>query len=550
VYFWRWALWKAFEHDLARGPGVVSYIIASSFVDGDAFLGMREHMRRVCDEIWIIDLGGEGRGTRQDDNVFAIQTPVAITMAVRYGDGDHATPAVVHYARIEGTRAAKLHKLEALQSLSDLAFEDCPNAWNAPFRPAGRGAYFDWPLLTDLMPWQHSGAQAKRTWPIGPTKEVLQERWRQLLATPNRATAFKETRDRDVQKSVHSLMGIGKLTPLQELRPEAHPEAIRRYGYRSFDRQYLIADNRVGDYLRPDLWHTLSDRQLFFASLFTQVLENGPALTVSAEVPDLHFFSGRGAKDILPLYRDPEAQQPNLHPDLLKTLADAHGQPVTAEDFAAYLYGLLAQPAFTARFHTELESRELRVPLTRDAALFKKIAALGRELIYLHTFGERFAPSPEKGRDGEGSKAGDHIKCLKAVPSTSLPKAFTHDGTRQIIRVDGGEFGPVPLDVWEYEVSGLKVVQSWLGYRMQNRKGRKSSPLDDIAPAAWTSETTSEFLQLLNLIARTLEIHPQQAALLEDALKDELIEAAEFPEPSPQWRKALAFHAAQIGMEM
>ncbi|MDR1350087.1 MAG: N-6 DNA methylase, partial [Zoogloeaceae bacterium] len=83
VYFWRWALWKTFEHDLANGPGIVSFITASSFIDGDAFLGMRQHMRRLCDEIWVIDLGGEGRGTRQDDNVFAIQTPVAITVAVR-----------------------------------------------------------------------------------------------------------------------------------------------------------------------------------------------------------------------------------------------------------------------------------------------------------------------------------------------------------------------------------------------------------------------------------------------------------------------------------
>lgn len=60
TYFWRWALWKTFEHDLARGAGIVSYITASSFLDGDAFLGMRQHMRMLCDEIWIIDLGGEG----------------------------------------------------------------------------------------------------------------------------------------------------------------------------------------------------------------------------------------------------------------------------------------------------------------------------------------------------------------------------------------------------------------------------------------------------------------------------------------------------------
>ena len=39
VYFWRWALWKVFEQDAAEGPGIVSFISASSYLDGDASLG-------------------------------------------------------------------------------------------------------------------------------------------------------------------------------------------------------------------------------------------------------------------------------------------------------------------------------------------------------------------------------------------------------------------------------------------------------------------------------------------------------------------------------
>jgi len=60
------------------GPGIVSFISASSYLAGPAFVGMRERLRRECDEIWVIDLGGEGRGPRRDENVFDIQLPVAI----------------------------------------------------------------------------------------------------------------------------------------------------------------------------------------------------------------------------------------------------------------------------------------------------------------------------------------------------------------------------------------------------------------------------------------------------------------------------------------
>ena len=198
VYFWRWALWKVFEQDTAEGPGIVSFISASSYLDGDAFAGMREHIRRQCDEVWILDLGGEGRGTRQDSNVFAIQTPVAIAVAFRAGKVETDKPAKVRYARIEGMRAEKLAELAAIDSLAKVKWQDCPDDWQASFRPAGEGAYFTWPLLTDLMPWQHSGAQFKRTWPIAPDAETLERRWRGLLASQDRAAAFKETRDRKI----------------------------------------------------------------------------------------------------------------------------------------------------------------------------------------------------------------------------------------------------------------------------------------------------------------------------------------------------------------
>ncbi|MFH2056218.1 MAG: N-6 DNA methylase, partial [bacterium] len=178
VYFWRWALWKVFEHTTSAGPGIVSFISASSYIDGDAFSGMREHMRRVCDEIWILDLGGEGRGTRRSDNVFAIQTPVAIAVTVRTHRPGKNKPARVCYAKIEGSRQAKLAALDDIRGFADTEWQECPNDWQAPVRPAGKGDYCGWPLLVDLMPWQHSGAQVKRTWPICPDPDVLTRRWR------------------------------------------------------------------------------------------------------------------------------------------------------------------------------------------------------------------------------------------------------------------------------------------------------------------------------------------------------------------------------------
>jgi hypothetical protein len=380
VYFWRWALWKVFEHETTRGPGVVSFISASSYLDGDAFCGMREHMRRLCDEIWILDLGGEGRGTRKSDNVFAIQTPVAIAVAVRSKKAKKDEPAKAHYARIEGTREAKLAALDAIADFASVTWQDCPDQWHAPLRPGGKGTYFNWPLLIDLMPWQHSGAQFKRTWPICHDPDSLKKRWNALLAAKDQATAFRETRDRKINSNCPRLLEAEEAgKPINQLLPNAPAPRIEHYAYRSFDRQWIFADSRLGDYLRPDLWRTHSERQAYVASTFSEPVGRGPALTVAAEIPDLHYFCGRGAKDIIPLYRDFQAKDPNILSGLLDLLGKTYKRKVTPEDFLAYAYGALAQPAFTERFAKELETRELRVPITKDGALFTRSAPSARD---------------------------------------------------------------------------------------------------------------------------------------------------------------------------
>ena len=537
VYFWRWALWKVFEHETAHGPGVVSFISASSYLDGDAFCGMREHMRRLCDEVWILDLGGEGRGTRKDDNVFAIQTPVAIAVAVRSKKARKDTPAKVHYAHIEGTREVKLAALDAIGDFSKVKWQDCPDDWQAPFRPAGKGDYFHWPLLTDLMPWQHSGAQLKRTWPICHDQETLRQRWRALLNSKDMVQAFRETRDRKVLSPCPQTPPNGNgETSLKALPKNAQEPPIVHYAYRSFDRQWVFADNRLGDFLRPVLWEIRSDRQVYLTTAFTQSLSMGPALAACSAIPDLHHFSGRGAKDTVPLYRTADATEANILPGLPGLLGAAYKCKVTAEDFLAYVYGTLAQPAFTARLAKELETRELRVPITKDAALFEKVRAIGARLLWLHTYGDRFVPKGKK----RGHIPRGTAKCTKAVPGNAdgYPESFDYNDATRTLHVGDGEFAPVAPEVFRFEVSGLKVVQSWLKYRMKKGAGKKSSPLDDIRPESWTSQFTTELLELLWVLEETVVGYPEQAKLLDAVVAGECFQADELPAVPDPMRKA------------
>lgn len=537
VYFWRWALWKVFEHTTSSGAGVVSFITSSAYLEGKAFCGMREHMRRLCDEIWILDIGGEGRSARTNDNVFAIQTPVAIAVAVRFGKAKRDKSARVHYARVEGAREAKLAALDAIADFACVRWQDCPGDWQAPFRPAGKGRYFEWPILTDLMPWQHSGVQLKRTWPIGPDTETLERRWRALLNAEDRSEAFHGTGDREIDGTYHvALTAKNDSTPIANLPKNAPIPEVQRYAYRSFDRHFIIADGRLMSRARPDLWHAHGEQQIYLSSMFARPLGTGPCLTSAPQVPDLNRFRGScGGKDVLPLYRTADATKVNIQPGLLDLLGKAHKRTATPEDFLAYVYGALAQPTFTARYAKELETRELRVPLTKDAALFEQVRTAGARLLWLHTYGERFVPKGQR----RGHVPRGAAKCVKAVPghADGYPESFGYNDAARTLRVGEGEFCPVAREVFEFEVSGLKVVQSWLKYRMKKGAGKKSSPLDDIRPERWTSQLTTELLDLLSVLEATVAGYPEQEKLLEAVVAGPCFQAGELPPVPDHMRK-------------
>jgi len=252
----------------------------------------------------------------------------------------------------------------------------------------------------------------------------------------------------------------------------------------------------------PSLWTAHGDKQVYLTTLLNHPLGGGPGLTATAKILDGHYFRGSyGAKEAIPLYRDAAGKEANILPGLLEMLVEAYGRKVSPEDFLAYVYGILAQPAFTERFAKELETRELRIPLTKDASLFEQVRSIGARLLWLHTYGERFVPKGKhKGHVPKGS-----AKCTKPVPGDEdgYPEKYEYDPDIKTLYVGTGAFAPVSPEVYEFEVSGLKVVQSWLGYRMKNPKGKKSSPLDEINPTQWPSEFTTELLELLWV----LELH-------------------------------------------
>jgi len=511
VYFWRWALRHVFE--ARAGAGVVCFVTAASYLRGPAFTGLRCKLRQLLDDLWIVDLEGDHLAARKTDNVFAIRTPVAVALGIRYAASRPEVPAAVQYARIAGDRQAKLGALRRLHSLDDLAWR---SATADSFVPRSSTPYERWPRLTELFPWQVSGAQLKRTWPIGPTPEVLRERWRRLLllAPEERAVAFRQTRDRNLDSAPADLyQADARLRPLRELGPDATCLEPVRYAYRSFDRQWVLPDARLGDFMRPVLWRAASPRQLYLTSLLTNVLGPGPAVVATALVPDLDHFRGSfGARAVIPLWRDAAATRANVATESLARLAETYGFPVGPQALMAYCYGLLATRGYTTRFAEELTAPGARVPMTSSPALFRRAMALGQRLLAIHTF--RLVP--------RGA-----ARCLAPVGGAH-PRHFTYDPDQQVLQLGDGLFGPISREVWDYAVSGLAVVRSWVRRRMPKNG---TSLLDAIGPRTWTAVLTRELLEVLWLLEATLDLEPALDGLLDEIVSGGLCQARRVAAP-------------------
>ncbi|MFD7461022.1 MULTISPECIES: type ISP restriction/modification enzyme [unclassified Streptomyces] len=530
VYFWRWATWKVFDAHPDDRHGVVCFITPSAFATGPAGRGMRDYLRRTCDEGWIINLSPEGQRSDVATRVFPhVAQPLSVCVFVRRADHDSDRPARIHYRALHGRRAEKFEQLRGVR-LDDEGWRDAHSQGVRPFTPATLSGWDDYPALEDLLPWGSPGNKTNRSWVTSPSDAVLRRRWSRLVAEADpevKALLFKETDSRSLDTRPPSLPGFPHTD--RSLRSELQDRPrLLRIGLRSFDRQWLIADHRVIDRPRAELWEALQPGQLFLNQQSSHEINSGPALVATALLPDTHHFNGRGGRVHPVLHPDGSANVPT---GLLRYLAGALGlEQVTVHDLAAYALAVAGHSAFTEQFAEELLTPGVRLPLTRDPELWQEAVRVGREFLWAATYGEVGSPpdAPASGQDGVGFPSGDPRQVRYTAPiGSAVPDTLTYDKETSTLHVGPGTFTEVPPEVWNYEVGGMHVIKKWFGYRKASPTSRKTSPLDDIHVTAWPREWTEELIELLSVLRRLVDLAPVQQALTSKIVSSPVITVAD-----------------------
>jgi Type ISP C-terminal specificity domain len=248
---------------------------------------MRRYLRDHADFGWIVDLSPEGHWSPARTRIFpSVPHPVCIGIFACDSDVTKSPPEM-KYLAISGDQREKFEELKNV-SVKGSGWVTCADGATASLRSARLASWLQYPAIEDLLPYTSLGVTCNRAWVRAPETEVLARRWRRLImADPEEKRALmKETRDRTIDKLVPAFPGGHIALPL---RIETSPvPRIERIGFRSFDRQYLIADQRVVDFLRPDLWRLRGEKQVFLVTQLRESLTSGPAVVFSAEVPDTH----------------------------------------------------------------------------------------------------------------------------------------------------------------------------------------------------------------------------------------------------------------------
>ena len=534
IFFWRWALDRTFNTP-PRKPGIVAFITSSAWLKGDVFEEMRK-MIREGNDVWVLDLGGNqiNKIVDGDENVFSqIRTGVAICVICRRLDGGKGN---LRYQSLLGSRDLKFSRLK-YGSVYDDAWINIEGNPLDPISAENSSEWLDYIKLSDLMPFHSYGIKQNRTWVNDPSQEILISRWRKLAGSPiaSRGKLMKETVSRSIASRGVDLGSGAELGPIN-FRVSADPASVVRCSFRTLDRQYLLADSRIIDRPRPQLWAVNGERQIYFSAMVKHPVGKGPSISIAPFIPDNDHFKGNSSGWVYPVYRDFKCTEYNLIPGLSQLVSIRASAKVVDEVVLSYIAGITAFPAFSTRFAKDLRVGGIRIPITVQFDLFEEVADLGTDAIELFSYCEKTL-NRKKVRSSVRVENGPRIVGERETPR-EIPKVVVYDADSETIKLGDLVIGGVPETVWNYQISGMYVIKHWIDYRKAKPTTKYSSPLNDIITETWPKAWTEELLDLLHVITQLRSLESKHETLLNKVLASELLSLSSISEagllPAPE----------------
>jgi predicted helicase len=516
----RWAT------DRIGDAGIVAFVNNNSFVDEISFDGMRHHLARDFDLIYVLDLGGNVRknpklsGTTH--NVFGIQVGVSINFFIRLpGKAKSARrQAKIFYHATPGDwrKEQKYEFLEEKETIAGVEWEelkpDAKNTWLtsdtdaefAEFIPIGlkeaKGdAGANLPLIfrdyslgvstnrdSVVYDFDHDRL-AQRVEKFCDDYNAELHRW-QKKGCPKDLDAFLSTDNVKWSETLKRKLASG-------VEAEFAPQRITTSEYRPFVREYLYYDAFAID--RPgrfaSIFPTDKATKENAAILIPPPGSRSPFWTFATEtIPNLNFVSIDAAQ-CFPFYtydEDGTNRKENIPLSALVRFQSHYGdERISKWDIFHYVYALLHHPGYRERFAANLKRELPRIPFAPD---FRAFAKAGKKLAELHVgyeSGEEFPLQRIEHRDVPFSL---RVEKMKLTPDKTT-----------LLYNESLNLTGIPPEVFDYKLgnrSALEWVIDQYQVSTDARSGIESDPnrLDD------ESYTVRLIGQVITVSLETLKI--------------------------------------------
>ena len=485
VKFIRFAQWKINE----AGEGILGFITNHSYLDNPTFRGMRQSLMESFNEIHLLDLHGNSLKKERcpdgskDENVFDIRQGVAIALFIKKKDEEGIK---VYHSDLWGIREDKYRWLLENYVKTTEWQELKPNSpfyFFIPREEEGREVYEKYWKVTEIFPVNSVGfVTARDKFVIDFDKECLKSRFLQF---------YNLSLSDDAIKQIFKIKDYRNFK-IDKIRRERkfNENSIIPCLYRPFDNRYVYYERYiVQEWQFTVMKHMLKENLGLITSRMTKG-EKYKHTLVSDTISEVILLSPKTSNNafVFPLYLYPDPNQkkimghsprkePNIKPELIKSLTETYGKEPTPEEIFYYIYGVLYSNTYRTKYAEFLKIDFPRVPFTDDYEVFKRMGECGRRLVDLHLMRSSELDYPIAKFQGIGDNVVEKVRYVEEGGRIYINKIQYFEG--------------VEKEVWEYQIGGYQVLDKWL----KSHKGRELT-LEDI----------KHYCRVVTALKKTIEV--------------------------------------------
>jgi predicted helicase len=442
--FYRWAMDRIDN----KSGGIIAFVTNRSFVDAINTDGFRSVISEEFDYLYILDTQSDVRknprisGTK--NNVFGIQTGVAIMFAVKSPQDKQEKPIISYYTmQDEETKDEKLYFLKHANFNSipwERIYPDSNNNWLKisdsnydSLMPLADKDTKENKIFYECFP----GVSTNRNdWVLDFSEQNLFKKVKYFIKKYNKSIDDKNI-DVSIKWSRDLVNNFNR-----KIKDKFTDKKVILSMFRPFIKKYYYSSPILSDSLFSKHLDCMSIENAYI-TFSGKGHNHGFSLLASKYIPNLDCIE-KG--QCIPMYilNESKKKTSNITDWALRAFAKYYEDTtITKEEIFFYVYAVLHDPNYIQAYYDDLRRNTPCIPYYKD---FHKWANWGKSLMKLHVNYEN---------------AKEHKVKISHVKGDTVLKQFKLDKTSGQVIIDDITISGIPLSVFDYKLSQRSALE-WI----------------------------------------------------------------------------------------